>query len=471
MKKISIYLILLLTIIKVDAQTLIATSNSFEATANHNQRKIVRDSLDNVFVIYVDSSEQGRVIKGLWLNNEINEWSSVTEITKGTNPSLSINKLGKFNLLFESNDSVKIISQISSTDFFSWTNVKEISDSNYYCHLPICDSDSSGNFNMFWIKNSSNSEQTLMYANIINDNITNTKAITTKSVINDIAIANHLQNYNDDLIFSIQFNEDSLQFFRSINKLESIDTLYKAIGTQPCITFNAMIPHYSIYQENPIRFLYLNNSEQLVEVECGLDYYNADNFPTRIIEFYPIEYICIDDIAPPIGYSYLYMKNNTLFHGFSYGADWQWSTILDTVSSNPINPSLAYKNFNALYVDYVWMQRNSNNFDIYYKRDEKNKYLGKDDNETGKGFSIVGYPNPFKDKLNIEIDVDYILDQPLLEIYDIFLRKITILQPTNQSSNKYYYTWETNKLLSSGLYFIKCSVGSKTTIRKVICYK
>ena len=469
MKKLIIYLTLLLVTFETNAQTLIATSNSFEATTNHNQRKIVRDSLDNVYIVYVDSTDQGKIIKGLWLNRQTDNWSSITQIAIGTNPSLSINKFGKFNLLFESNDSVKIILQTSSTDFLNWTEVQKISNPDYHSRLPICDSDSSGNFNVLWIKYIDESKQTLMYASITDDGIITKKAITTKSKISDIAIANHLQNFNDDLIFSFQFDEDSLQFFNSKNKLEIIDTLYKAIGTQPCISYNAMIPdHYSSYIRNPIRILFLDKSKQLIEVECGLDYYSKDDLPAKIMESDPIDYICIDDVLPPIGYSYLYMKNDTLYHGFSYGAEWQWSTILDTILTNPLNPSLAYKYFNSLFVDFIWMQKNNDGYDIYYKRDDKQKYIHNSVTEFEKGFSIIGYPNPFTEKLEIEISVENSSDNPLIEIYDSNARKIKDLQPIDISSNKYHYQWDINNLIPSGLFFIKCSVGQNTTIRKVI---
>jgi hypothetical protein len=59
-----------------------------------------------------------------------------------------------------------------------------------------------------------------------------------------------------------------------------------------------------------------------------------------------------------------------------YGSLGGSSTILDTITTNPMNPSLAYKNFSALYIDYIWMQKNNSSFDIYYKRNEKQKNVG-----------------------------------------------------------------------------------------------
>ena len=470
MKKLIIYLILLLAALEIDAQTLIATSNSFEATANHNQRKIVRDSVDNVYVVFVDSTEQGKTIRGLWLNKQTNDWSSIIEIVNGTNPSLSINKFGKFNLLFESNDSLKAIMHTGSIDFTNWTTTQRISEPGFYCRLPICDSDSKGKLNAFWIKNLDSLQQSLIYARIVDDTINVIKTITTKSIIKDIAIANHLQNFKDDLMFSLQFNDDSLQFLGLKNNFE-LGILFETRGTQPCISYNSMAPYdSSSYLGNPIRLLFINELKQLVEVECR-DYYSKDYLPTRIIESGTIDFICIDDLAPPLGYSYLFMKNGNLYHGFSYGAEWDWSTILNTISTNPFNPSLAYKNFNYFSVDYIWMQKKSNGYEIYYKRDEKYVYVGINDYESGKGFRITGYPNPFNDKLNIEINVNNAINRPILEIYDSNSRKLKILNPTNQSENKYYYCWDINEILPSGLYFIKCSVGQKTTVKKVIHIK
>lgn len=471
MKKQIIYLILLLAALETDAQTLIATSNSIEATANHNQRKIVRDSLDNVYVVFVDSTEQGKITKGLWLNKQSNEWSSTVDIVEGTNPTLSINKYGKFSLVFESNDSLRAICYISSLDFSSWSPLQRISDNNFDCFLPVCDCDSSGKFNIFWIKNQTDSKQSLMFASLVDDTLSLKKTITTKSVINDIAIANHLRNLDDIVIFSFQFSNDSLQFLSSKNNWETLDTLYETLGSQPCISYNDLISENQPYykpNEYSVRIMYLDSTNQLIE---GQFLQNQTNLDTRIVESRATDFICIDDIIVPLGYGYLFMQNGNLYSGFSYGVYGGWSTILDTISTNPINPSIAYKSFSSLYVDYIWMQKKNKSFDIYYKRNPKQIGLGVKDYESDKGFSIIGYPNPFNDKLNIEIEVNNQANRPILEIYDLNAKKIKNLQSTNQVDSKYYYRWDIDKSLSSGVFFIKCTVGQKTTVRKIIYKK
>lgn len=473
MKKPIIYLLFLFVAVNLDAQTLIATSNSIEATANHNQRKIVRDSLDNVYVVFVDSTEQGKIIKGLWLNRQSNQWSPAVEIVEGTNPSLSINKYGKFSLVFESNDSIKSICYSSSMDFFDWLPKKQISDSGYFCHLPICDSDSKGKFNVLWIKSQASTQQSLVFASIADDTICSKQIISTKNIINDIAIANHLRNLNDNIIFSLQFSNDTLQFLQLHEDSEKIDTLYETMGSQPCVSYNDLVSENDRYYNqdlNSARIMYLDSFKQLVEAQ-NQGYESDDNVYSRIVESQETDFVCIDDVIVPLGYGYIFMQNGNLYSGFSYGALGGWSTILDTISSNPINPSLAYKNFSALYIDYIWMQRNNNSFDIYYKRNEKQKNVGTNDYETGKGFNITGYPNPFNDALNIEIELTKESNQPILEIYDINAKKIKILQPSNQINRKYYYRWDSDNTLSSGVFFIKCTVGQKTIVRKVFYTK
>jgi hypothetical protein len=80
----------------------------------------------------------------------------------------------------------------------------------------------------------------MIYACVSQDILTFRKTITTKQEINDIAIANHLQNANDDLIFSAQFSPDSILFLKTTDNMKSIDTLYQTRGTQPCISFNSI---------------------------------------------------------------------------------------------------------------------------------------------------------------------------------------------------------------------------------------
>ena len=98
--------LLLLTIVSVFAvqcfaQTLIATSNHTQATANHNQRKIVRDSDENIYVVFVDWVDQQNVVKGVSYDRSAQQWGDPFFIAQGTNPTLAITADDHIHLLMQ----------------------------------------------------------------------------------------------------------------------------------------------------------------------------------------------------------------------------------------------------------------------------------------------------------------------------------------------------------------------------------
>jgi len=102
MKKYLILAVILMLVIDLTAQNLIATSNNAAATANHNQRKIVRDSYDNTYIVFVDINDQGSVIKGVMYDSIAGQWNTAVEIISGKNPALSISFDDRIHLMFES---------------------------------------------------------------------------------------------------------------------------------------------------------------------------------------------------------------------------------------------------------------------------------------------------------------------------------------------------------------------------------
>ena len=470
MKKVLLLTVITLLAVGVTAQTLIATSNHPGATANHNQRKIVRCSNHNIYVVFVDTENQESVIKGVMFDSSSGQWHNTYEITDGKNPTLSISADDEIHLIFESNDAITEIRYASTTDFSSWTSYNVISDTIFKSNLPVADIDATGNLNVFWVQTNEDLTKSPVYACISDDAPLERKYITTKNEINDIAIANHLQYVENDLFFAIQFNQDSLQLFYSNNMMESFDTLYSAKGSQPCITYNSI---WESQNENCARFLYIDPGSQLMEVEVAVGTGYGISDPNQLESFGFVEYVCVDDFAPPIGYSYLFMEFGTIFHGFSYGAFWEWNTILETISGNNIsNPSIAYKHFNFEYIDFIWMDGSGYNFDIYYMRDEKHIWLGIDDEEEGKGFSIVGHPNPFSEQLTISISVKEENFVPVIEIYNSGSQLIKLLDVQQSSAKEFTSEWngtdKNGNNVETGLYIIMCSVGDKRVARKVI---
>jgi len=453
------------------SQTLIGTSYNHEATANHNQRKIVRDSSENIFIVFTDTANQECIIKGVKYDISSGLWNNATFLFNGNNPTLSISKNGQIHLTYESNDSISKILHSSTYDFDFWIPTVCLSDTSIISTLPVADVDSSGKLNVFWIEKNGITDNSLIYANVVNDTLLQRFSVLTKNEINDIAIANHLQYINDELIFAIQYNVDSILFLRTNNNMFSIDTLYEAIGSQPCITYNSY--YYFTLHGNSAKFLYIDISGNLIEIEY--DFLWSTTYSTQLLSN-TIDYVCIDDIAPPIGYSYLFLKNNNLHHGFSYGmSTWGYSTILDTITSSPFYPSIAYKTFNFFNIDYIWMENAGSHYNIYYKRDPKHIWVGgndiEKDIEKDKGFSITGYPNPFSESLTIKLSVSDNVNSPIVKIYNSNAQLVKFLEPISISNKEYEYQWnglnQKEERANSGIYLITCVVGNKTTVRKV----
>ena len=471
MKKLVFLVLCLISAVNIQAQTLIATSLCPEATANHNQRKIVRNS-NNIFVVYTDSLNQQSIIKGLFYSFQSQQWSSPATIISGRNPSLAIAPGGKIHLFFETNDTLSGIRHMGSTDFINWSPVFSVNDTLLKARLPVADCDSTGKINIFWIQHNDNLSESLMYASLQNDSLMERKCITTKSMIEDIAIANHLQYFTNELFFAIQFNQDSLQFFRSATEMYQFSPIYSVKGTNPCITYNSFY-YYLWPGTGPIRLLYIDQQGNLVEVEA--DGPNYTSFDSHILQTGPVDYVCIDDLAFYVGYSYLFMKNSKLYHGFSFGLSyWQgawWNTIMDTIPGNPQNPSLAYKYYNFGFVDFIWMESTTGGFNIFYKRDPKNTQMGIVDNEPWKGFSITGFPNPFAETINITVEVKETNVLPILQVINANGQLIRVLKATSSTSHEYSFIWngtnEQGDKLSAGTYVILCNVGEKRVARKV----
>lgn len=328
-----------------------------------------------------------------------------------------------------------------TADFINWTDPMVISDIYSDCFHPVADCDSEGTLNVLWLQNNPDSTVSLLYGRLNEDGFS--YFITdTKDQLTDITIANHLLYENSVLYFGYQFGEDSLIFFSTEDYFLSKDTLFTASGSQPGITINAY--YEGGIDFNFIRIVLRDTSLNILEWEKeeGGEWYDD----RRILRKGRVDYLCVDDIMPPLGYSYLFMKNDSLFHGFSMGVAYMTDIILDTVSTSPSYPSMAYKKFSSEYIDFVWMQESAASYNIHYKRDDKYGYIKSVEDKPKNGIRITGYPNPFTDFLKIIIEAESNI-KPSIDIYDVNSRLIQSLMPEGFSENKYYFTVVSGKNL------------------------
>jgi hypothetical protein len=456
------------------AQTIIATSKSEYATYNHNQRKIVRDSDDNIYVVFLDWESGSYVIKGVKFDSGTSTWNDPFIITEGGGPTLAISDGDEagIHLVFHSIESLKKIKYIFSNDFSNWSDEIILNEENQICDSPVADIDSAGILNVFWRRANPDTTASLIYAKLSDGIIVERKLICTKDMISGYAIANSLQYKTNDLFFGIAFNEDSVEFFHSGDGMQTMESVYTAKGSAPGITYNS----YHINNDYCLaRLLYVDTESYLMEVEIDAD---GNMLAEGQVPVGMIEYYCVDDIAPPIGYSFVFLSPwpSMLYHAFSYGVGWEWFSIIDTVcvNLNPSYPSVAYKHFNFDFVDYIWLDGYGGaENDIFYKRDEKQYWLDiGEDPEKGKGFSITAGPNPFSDKITINILVENRNEVPSLLIYDAKSRLVKQFEFHSINPDGYTISWDgtndSGSLVEPGMHIVLVSVGNKRTARKIL---
>lgn len=470
MKFILTIIILLGALLNNYSQRLIATSKYPYATANHNQRKVIRDSNENIYIVYTDSLPNSLSIKGLYYNKIDDKWTEPVIICEGNNPSLAISEQDKIYLLFQSNDTLSQVKMKSSNDFSIWTDSKTLSDTLFKSFIPVADTDSDGILNIIWVQDNKNGTNSCVYAKVQNEESLLSRVITTKDQIKDIAIANSLDYQNNTLYFAYQYSMDSIVFCSTEDYMSSIDSVYRTTGTQPGITYNQVTVNDN-GENGIVRLLYLDDNNNLIEHELfeGEECCPED----EIINRSKVDYICVDDLMPPIGYSYLFIRNDSLFHGFSHGRSWP-RMILDTISTNPIYPSIGYKKFNVEHIDFIWMETAGSQFNIHYKRDEKYQYIYPHvDNAPFNGVKITGYPNPFTEFLIINIETDQGNPSPSVDIFDTKSRLIKSLSPEKINKNSFMFRWSVSEDydVPQGFYFIRCTIGNQRITKKVIKVK
>ena len=474
MKNLCMLALAVISAMSISAQTFIGNSSNPYATAHHNQRKIVRDAFDNVYVVYADGTGLNRVIKGVVYNSSGGAWSYPVVIASGTNPTLAIEPDNQIHLIYQTNNTVSAIKHCSSPDFMVWSEPETISDSSYKSFIPVADFDAE-NLHIFWVQENSDLTQSVVYGRIEADTLAEQKVITTKNQINDVAVACHLMYLDQKVFFAIHFDGDSLQLFLSEDYLLTIDTLHQAIGSQPGITYNSA---YDNWPDNyAVRFLYINPSLDLIEAEINsyLGYQGSRIMRNNVL------FVCVDDIIPMTGYSYLFMDDNNymdenIYHGFSYGSDAGMfgDYIMETIYG-PHNayPSIAYKHFNPLFVDFIWMHQDGGNYGIYHMRDEKHQFMpAVEDVKQEDGFSFTGYPNPFSKEITMHVNTCVYTGNPRITIFDIKTRTVAELEHLSVSGSEYLFTWNgcnaSGEMVEPGVYIVLCTAGKKKSAWKVL---
>jgi hypothetical protein len=474
MLRLLLFPVFLFGCIPLFSQTQIAVSNHPEATANGNQRKIVRNMNDQVFVVFGDVVNDTSRIMGISNTAEFTQWTEPAEICTGKNPTLVLCHEDWdewFGLIYENPGSPQQIVYRYSEDFEEWSEPVLLSDPLSDSRLPVADVDSSGCVNVLWIEKEV--QEHLVYAQLNADTLTERFTVVSSDSICNIAIANHLQYFKDDLFFGLHTYPDTLLFYLSTDHLETMELLYDTLGISPCITYNSAIEGHPV--GNAVRFMFQDQGPWGSLYEVQAHEYDYSNIAVNSL-FFPGVYreLCVNNLLPDLGYSFIYIdESGNLIHAFSFGPYYEWCQIMETIEpgDGPIlHPSLAYKNFNMHYVDFIWMEDNGSNFSIYHKRDQKQVGMGID--TTGmRGFYFTGGPNPFSGRLEMTVYHQQDPSEPELAVFDPHGRFIRNL-PVFFTGKKYRTSWDATTAdgtsIQPGIYLIRCTVGKFRTVKKVV---
>ena len=290
--RINLLLPVLLFACSLNAQTMIATTRNPNALDNHNQRKIVRNFGSEKYVVFTDSSENGLVIKGVRYNGN---WSEPVTITEGKNPFL----LPGYYLVYESCDSVSAIYGRKTDSQRNWGEAHLLSDTNYICRRPIL-----SHLNiLFYIKENYDLTDSLIQVEFGNDfSLSEPVGVFSSDSIMDIGIADDLANYissfpDNKFYYMVSHSLDSISVY-SKDYSTPAELVCSTTGKKPTITYNSY---------GYMKLLFLNDDDQIV---IG----DQEVFTSES----PVDIICVDDVIPPIGFSFLFKRRDTLFHAF-YG--------------------------------------------------------------------------------------------------------------------------------------------------------
>ena len=220
--------------------------------------------------------------------------------------------------------------------------------------------------------------------------------------VTDVSLATTL-NFKDNrlcLAYAYDSNGVSTIHFYEGNSPDSVSPSwsFQAYGSMPCVSLNV---DSDLSWPEPT-LIYKDDNGDVVWLNWGCEAIVSGDFLHG-----PITFLAIDDVAPPMDFSFIYMQSGLLYHAHvntymepaPISGHYNYYEIFTggSIGTNPLHPSIAYKYFNPEIVDIIWLEKaDSSTFNIMHVRRPK---IGLHDNIEAKpdnkasGLSV--FPNPF----------------------------------------------------------------------------
>ena len=430
---------------------------------NFNQRKIVR------------SPELGIIAEA---NNEIffsHNLNTPIKILNGKRASLAIDYTSNIHIVYANNG----IKYSSTESYKNWTPSISISDSCEIVSYPIADCDKEGNVHVIYgtadTCTNNNYLSSLKYI-MISDNQKQQSATivdlieqgNTDTIIN-YTLATHLLYTHATVFTAYQLSNDSIYLMYSANNGIGWKQITALSGSDPALSIgfgrygNEIVEYFTFPT-----ILYLDKNEDLINGHGSFHSSITDTsvqwYGEELIQNGPVDYLCIDDVVGPFGFSYIFQKRGVLYHAFSHYRD---SEIIDTISNDVVVSSIAYKQFDVEKVDIIWFERNGDNFDMYYQWFEKIPFANNYIDRESRKLQFAAYPNPFTSEIIFSISSTKLEQELNIGVYTIEGKLLKKFSSNNKNIIKFKWdgTTDSGNHIESGIYIVNVISGNISLTR------
>jgi hypothetical protein len=438
-------------------QTIIATIQNSQATENHNQRKIIRDYDNHVYVFYQDFVEGSWGIYQVVYESLSSGWSEPEYLVPGNNPAAAIGFTDSIFLTYRSNDESGKIMLMKKAPGGDWFPPVQISMADSLDNLlPVADVDMEEKVLISWIERGNPDDKVMFYKKgQVNE-------LYSSDSISDLSLSTSLQMTMDTSVFlALEESGERVKFFKFINPNE-MELLLDTLGTRPCQSIGVYAP-IGLDDLYP-RLMYLDQSNNISLASFESSIYQIGPY---ILVSASVNDLAIDDELEPIGFGFLYSDNNGFYYAFASHTFVPQATIMDDYPESCFNFSIAYKHFSATNVDYIWMESSGLSNKIYYKRSNKIPYDPGLDIKVNKdnGNELWFSSNPFRDKISLKLYTKE-ATQPAVKIYDLNGSVIKTITEITYQGDYFSFEWdgrnESGSRVNSATYILNITIGKHT---------
>ncbi len=437
-------------------KSLVANTNSFDATAYNNGHKIAVKNLtklnDSIFVIYNSSDS----LFYIYSTDEGHNWQTPIYLYPGKHPALDLDQTGRRHIIYESpdngiyydclNDSVSPVKVNVSSRTCSFPDL--VIDSNFVCHI-VWQENVNGKSHIYYRSYSNNSFSDTMrlsnYGSANEDNKSpSTSIFTPNGRIYVVWVSVDSSSYTPFHI-TCRYNENG-----NWSQVSTIFDHYRTLRNTAL--------DYS-HGDDVFSACWEDSSSGNLEAK----FYGGNSgggYPTSGLSSYPV----VSTVGTT--WSYLFWNEDSsghkdiYYHLYYTMIGWYGHNSIRNVFS--INESVRFPNACGAYA--IWTQGDTPPYQIYFANFGYPIAITENsENLTDSKIHITAHPNPFREKIEIRYTIGENgvvgIQYPVagIKIYDVSGRLVKCLMLDAQRLTPVVWdgTDDSGRMLSAGVYLLK----------------